>query len=100
MTCNFHIKAFLHPESDERMSEVVLTEIIEDMDVDRDGEVNLLEYITDIINDEDEDSVKDSERDNFNNNLDLDKNGTLDRDEVCISQTRRKPFSRPPHPAE
>ena len=66
---------------------MVLTEIIEDMDVDRDGEVNLLEYITDIINDEDEDSVKDSERDNFNNNLDLDKNGTLDRDEVCISQT-------------
>ena len=63
---------------------MVLTEIIEDMDVDRDGEVTLLEYITDIINDDDEDSVKDSERDNFNDNLDLDKNGKLDRDEVCI----------------
>ena len=64
------------------MSEVVLTEIIEDMDVDRDGEVSLEEYIADIINDEDEDSIKDSERDNFNNNLDHDKNGKLDRDEV------------------
>ena len=65
------------------MSEVVLTEIIEDMDVDRDGEVSLVEYIADIIKDEDEDSVKDSERDNFNNNLDHDKSGKLDRDEVC-----------------
>ena len=64
------------------MSEVVLTEIIEDMDVDRDGEVSIEEYIADIINDEDEDSIKDSERDNFNNNLDHDKNGKLDRDEV------------------
>ena len=66
------------------MSEVVLTEIIEDMDVDGDGEVTLVEYIADIINDQDEDSVKDSERENFNNNLDLDKSGKLDRDEVCI----------------
>ena len=65
------------------MSEVVLTEIIEDMDVDNDGEVSLVEYIADIIKDEDEDSVKDSERDNFNNNLDHDKSGKLDRDEVC-----------------
>ena len=64
------------------MSEVVLTEIIEDMDVGRDGEVDIEEYIADIINDEDEDDVKDSERDNFNNNLDHDKNGKLDRDEV------------------
>ena len=67
------------------MSEVVLTEIIEDMDVDRDGEVSLDEYIADIINDDDEDSIKDSERDNFNNNLDHDKNGKLDRDEVLLS---------------
>ena len=77
-------QSFLHPESDERMSEVVLTEIIEDMDVDRDGEVGLDEYIADIINDEDEDSIKDSERKNFNNNLDHDKSGKLNRDEVRI----------------
>lgn len=66
-----------------------MTEIIEDMDVDRDGEVDLEEYIADIINDEDEDNVKESEKDNFNNNLDHDKNGKLDRDEVDVT-TRLK----------
>ena len=64
------------------MGDVVLSEIIEDMDVDRDGVVSLGEYIADIFNDEDDDSIKESEKDNFNNNLDHNKDSVLDRDEV------------------
>ena len=64
------------------MSEVVLSEIIEDMDVDLDGQVGMEEYIADIMNEEDDDSIKESERENFTNNLDVDHNGKLSRDEV------------------
>ena len=64
------------------MGDVVLTEIIEDMDSNRDGLVSLEEYIADIINDDDEENIIDSERDNFSNNLDHDKDGVLNRDEV------------------
>ena len=75
-------QAFLHPESDERMAEVVLTEIIEDMDLDRDGEVSLEEYLADILEEEDEDEVMASERDNFSQQLDQDGDGRLSRGEV------------------
>ena len=64
------------------MADVVLTEIIEDMDSNRDGVVNLEEYIADIINDDDEANIIESERDNFLNNLDHDKDSVLNRDEV------------------
>ena len=80
----FYFQAFLHPESDERMSEVVLSEIIEDMDVDLDGQVSIEEYIADIINEGDDNTIQESERDNFNNNLDVDHNGQLSRDEVSF----------------
>ena len=76
------VQAFLHPESDERMGDVVLTEIIEDMDSNRDSFVSLEEYIADIINDDDDDDIIESEKDNFSNNLDHNKDGVLNRDEV------------------
>lgn len=75
-------QAFLHPESDERMGDVVLMEIIEDMDSDLDGSVNLEEYLADIVTDEDEENIIEHERNNFSDNLDLDKNGVLDKEEV------------------
>jgi len=76
-------KAFLHPEADERMSEVVLTEIIEDMDLDNDGHINLDEYIRDILDEEDlEPGLKEREITNFKDNLDLNKDGVMDRQEV------------------
>ena len=64
------------------MSEVVLTEIIEDMDRDNDGLVSLEEYLDDIISEEDEADIKESEKINFQDNLDKDKDGNLDREEV------------------
>ena len=77
------IQAFLHPEADERMSEVVLTEIIEDMDLDNDGYVNIDEYIRDILDEEDlEPGLKEREITNFKDNLDLNKDGVMDRQEV------------------
>ena len=65
------------------MAEVVLTEIIEDMDLDRDGEVSLEEYLADILEDEEEkDELMASERDNFSQQLDQDGDGRLSRGEV------------------
>ena len=65
------------------MAEVVLTEIIEDMDLDRDGEVSLEEYLADILEDEEEEEeVMASERDNFSQQLDQDGDGRLSRGEV------------------
>ena len=66
------------------MSEVVLTEIIEDMDLDNDGHVSIDEYIRDILDEEDlEPGLKDGEISNFKDNLDLNKDGVMDRQEVC-----------------
>ena len=65
------------------MAEVVLTEIIEDMDLDRDGEVSLEEYLADILEEEEEeDELRASERDNFSQQLDQDGDGRLSRGEV------------------
>ena len=69
------------------MSEVVLTEIIEDMDTDHDGEVNIEEYIRDILDDEDyEEGLKEREEINFRENLDKNKDGVMDREEVLSRQ--------------
>ena len=65
------------------MSDVVLTEIIEDMDLDQDGLVNLEEYIRDILEDEDhEPELQGREEANFKENLDKNKDGIMDRIEV------------------
>ena len=69
------------------MSEVVLTEIIEDMDTDHDGEVDIEEYIRDILDDEDyEEGLKEREEINFRENLDKNKDGVMDREEVLSRQ--------------
>ena len=69
------------------MGDVVLMEIIEDMDSDLDGAVNLEEYLADIVTDEDEENIIEHERNNFSDNLDLDKNGVLDKEEVILNPT-------------
>ena len=70
-------------------------EIIEDMDSDLDGAVNLEEYLADIVTDEDEENIIEHERNNFSDNLDLDKNGVLDKEEVILNPThaRNPPIS-------
>ena len=75
-------QSFLHPETDRRMEEVVLSELMEDMDLDHDQRISLEEYITDMVSEKDEESIRESERVNFRNNIDLDNNGYLDRAEV------------------
>ena len=75
-------QSFLHPETDRRMEEVVLSEIMEDMDLDQDERISLEEYITDMVSQQDEESSRESERVNFRDNIDLDNNGYLDRAEV------------------
>ena len=64
------------------MEEVVLSEIMEDMDLDHDQRISLEEYIKDMVSPKDEESSRESERVNFRDNLDLDNNGYLDRAEV------------------
>ena len=75
-------QSFLHPETDRRMEEVVLSELMEDMDLDHDQRISLEEYITDMVSQQEEESFRESERVNFRDNIDLDNNGYLDRTEV------------------
>ena len=64
------------------MEEVVLSEIMEDMDLDKDNRISLEEYIRDMVSPQEEESARESERDNFRENVDLDKSGYLERNEV------------------
>nr|KAG5695437.1 hypothetical protein BaRGS_033562 [Batillaria attramentaria] len=90
---------FLHPEDAEHMRDIVVMETIEDIDKDKDGFINLEEYISDIWSDDDEDDEDDdeedeekeihgepdwvvSEREQFKNFRDKNNDGKLDRDEI------------------
>jgi len=78
---------FLHPEEAEHMREVVVQETLDDIDKNKDGVITEEEYIGDFQVDEkdkggeDPDWVK-SERDNFQNNLDKNKDGKMDHGEI------------------
>lgn len=78
--------AFLHPEDNPKMSEVVLTETIEDIDKNKDGKISIHEYIGDMYtassDDEEEPEWVTSERESFKKLRDFDQNGYLDREEV------------------
>ena len=54
------------------MEEVVLSEIMEDMDLDKDQRISLEEYIRDMVSDQDEESARETEMENFRDNVDLD----------------------------
>ena len=66
------------------MGEVVLTEIIEDIDLDHDSLISIDEYIKDILDGEevDKEELREQEKNNFQNFLDKNKDGVLDRSEV------------------
>ena len=66
------------------MEEVVLSEIMEDMDLDKDQRISLEEYIRDMVSDQEEESARETEKENFRENIDLDGDGFLDRNEVFV----------------
>nr|UTK45815.1 calumenin-like protein [Crepidula fornicata] len=89
---------FLHPEDAEHMRDIVVMETVEDIDKDKDGLIDLEEYIADIWGDDDDDDEDDeddddkdehgepdwvrSERDQFQQFRDKNNDGKLDANEV------------------
>lgn len=77
--------AFLHPEEFDYMKDIVITETIEDIDKNGDMLVDVNEYIADMYtpeNDEPEPEWVKSERHQFAEHRDLNKDGKLDRSEI------------------
>ncbi|XP_004683639.1 PREDICTED: reticulocalbin-1 [Condylura cristata] len=77
--------AFLHPEEFEHMKEIVVLETLEDIDKNGDGFVDQDEYIADMFSHEESGPEPDwvvSEREQFNEFRDLNKDGKLDQDEI------------------
>jgi len=76
---------FLHPEEVARMKDIVVLETMEDIDKDKDGKISLEEYIGDMyrgIPGEEEPEWVKSEREQFSQYRDKNKDGTMDKDEV------------------
>ncbi|KAB5559461.1 hypothetical protein PHYPO_G00029370 [Pangasianodon hypophthalmus] len=77
--------AFLHPEEFEHMRDIVVLETLEDIDKNGDGYVDEDEYIADMFAHEDggpePDWVK-TERDQFSDFRDLNKDGKMDVEEI------------------
>uniref|UniRef100_A0A8C3SVM4 EF-hand domain-containing protein n=1 Tax=Chelydra serpentina TaxID=8475 RepID=A0A8C3SVM4_CHESE len=77
--------AFLHPEEFDYMKDIVVTETIEDIDKNGDGYVQVDEYIGDMYTPESgepEPEWVQSERQQFLDFRDLDRDGRLDRAEI------------------
>lgn len=77
--------AFLHPEEFDHMKDIVVLETLEDIDKNSDGHVDEDEYIADMFAHEDggpePDWVK-TEREQFSDFRDLNKDGKMDQDEI------------------
>lgn len=77
--------SFLHPEEFERMRDTVVLETLEDIDKNGDGHVDEDEYIADMFAHEDggpePDWIK-TEREQFSDFRDLNKDGKMDLDEI------------------
>ncbi|KAM4703928.1 reticulocalbin-3 [Rhinophrynus dorsalis] len=77
--------AFLHPEEFGYMKDLVVTETLEDIDKNGDGVVDVDEYIGDMYNAQEEEAEPDwvqSERKQFMDFRDLNKDGKMDRSEI------------------
>jgi len=79
--------AFLHPENHDDMKGIVIEETLEDIDKDKDGKISLDEYIGDLWPEEDRDGeepewVK-TEKEQFQNFRDKNKDGHMDQEEVA-----------------
>ncbi|CAB4062098.1 Calumenin-A,Reticulocalbin-1,Calumenin-B,Calumenin,Reticulocalbin-3 [Lepeophtheirus salmonis] len=78
-------KFFLHPEDSDHMRDIVVTETLEDIDKDKDGKISLEEYISDMYKGESDETEPDwvkSEREQFKEFRDVNKDGFMDHDEV------------------
>lgn len=79
---------FLHPEESDHMRPIVVLETMEDIDKDKDGKISLEEYIGDMYRggaDEDESEEPawvSSEREQFTQFRDKNKDGVMDEEEV------------------
>lgn len=80
---------FMHPEDCDHMRDIVVAETVEDIDKNKDGFVDLEEYIGDMYRPEDypelngkEPDWVGSEREMFNEQRDKDKDGKLNKDEM------------------
>ncbi|XP_053546829.1 reticulocalbin-3 isoform X1 [Bombina bombina] len=77
--------AFLHPEEFDYMKDIVVTETLEDIDKNGDGGVDVNEYIGDMYSAENDGPEPDwvqTERKQFLEFRDLNKDGKMDRDEI------------------
>lgn len=77
--------AFLHPEDDERMKDIVVQETIEDIDKNGDGLIDLQEYIGDMYTPEDGEEDPEwveSERQQFHEFRDKNHDGKMDKEET------------------
>ena len=79
--------AFLHPENNEAMKDIVVEETLEDIDKDKDGFISLDEYIGDLWPKEDREKGEEpewiaTEKEQFTNYRDANKDGKMDK--VCI----------------
>ncbi|CAL8318352.1 unnamed protein product [Lota lota] len=77
--------AFLHPEDYDHMKEIVVQETLEDIDKNGDGFIDLKEYIGDMYTHDEEMEEPDwvaSEREQFAEFRDKNKDGKMDREET------------------
>uniref|UniRef100_A0A8C5NSR1 Reticulocalbin-3 n=3 Tax=Passeriformes TaxID=9126 RepID=A0A8C5NSR1_JUNHY len=77
--------AFLHPEEFEHMKNIVVLETLEDIDKNEDGFVDQDEYIADMFANEEGGPEPDwviTEREQFSDFRDLNKDGKMDKDEI------------------
>lgn len=77
--------AFLHPEEFDFMRDIVIQETIEDIDKNGDGKIGLQEYIGDMFNPEEGETEPDwvtTEKKQFSEFRDMNKDGFLDANEV------------------
>uniref|UniRef100_A0A8C4R1G7 Reticulocalbin-3 n=1 Tax=Eptatretus burgeri TaxID=7764 RepID=A0A8C4R1G7_EPTBU len=77
--------AFLHPEEHSHMIDIVITETIEDIDKNGDGAIDINEYIGDMYSPNDDAEEPDwvrTEREQFHEFRDKNKDGKMDREET------------------
>ena len=79
-------KAFLHPEDQDHMRDIVVMETLEDIDKDGDNKINVDEYIGDMYREGEEGEGEPdwviSEREQFEKFRDRNQDGFLDLEEV------------------
>lgn len=78
-------KNFLHPEDADHMRDIVVQETLEDIDKDQDGKISLAEYIGDMYRGESDESEPEwvkTEREQFHEFRDTDKDGYMNHEEV------------------